>query len=72
MPYTNGFNKRFLGDSNPNRLRHVHDLENEKANCAIKGLMWAGHPVGFDTKEAAFKAGYIPCFQCMPYEKGAS
>lgn len=72
MPYTNGFAKRYLGDSNKNRVRHFHDLENEKTNCAIKSIIWAGHETGFTTKEEALKAGFTPCFQCMPYEKGAS
>jgi hypothetical protein len=64
--------QRYLADTNKNRLKHFHDLENEKPSCALAGLAWAGHGVLYPTKEAALKAGFTPCIFCLPYEKGAS
>jgi hypothetical protein len=63
---------RYLGDTNKNRVRHFHDLENVKPACAIHSLKWANHDTPIATKEAALAAGYTPCLFCMPYEKGAS
>jgi len=63
---------RYLGDSNKNRLSHVHDLDNRKPSCSIESIRWAGHDVAFRTREEAFAAGYVPCIFCLPYEKGAS
>ncbi len=62
---------RYLGDANPNRKRHVHDLANEKPSCAIHAIEWAHNAVPFATKEEAYAAGYTPCIFCMPYEEGA-
>lgn len=65
--------KRYVGDANPNRrIRHVHDVANEKPSCTLHAIQWAKHVVPFATKEEAAQAGYVPCVFCMPYEKGAS
>ncbi len=66
------YKNRYLGDANPRRLKHVHDLTNQKPSCSLVNTEWAGNEVSFPTKEAAFTAGYAPCLFCMPYEKNAS
>ena len=63
---------RYLGDANPNRKKHVHDLRNEKRSCTLHAVEWAHNAVPFATKGEAYKAGYVPCLFCLPYEKGAS
>lgn len=63
---------RYFGDTNANKVRHFHDLENEKPACALHSLRMFGHGAPLATKEAALSAGYTPCIFCMPYEKGAS
>ncbi len=72
MTHTGKYQHRYLGDANPYRVKHVHDLGNEKENCALSNVEWAGNAVTFPTKEAALAAGYKPCLFCMPYERGAS
>lgn len=63
---------RYLGDTNQNRVRHFHDLENAKPACALQSVRWGGHDTPIATKDAALAAGFVPCLFCMPYEKGAS
>ena len=63
---------RYLGDANPNRKRHVHDLANEKTSCTVHAVEWAHNAVPFATKEQAYAQGYVPCVFCMSYEKKAS
>ena len=63
---------RYLGDANPNRRKHVHDLANEKPSCTVHAAEWGHNTVPFYSRQEAFAAGYAPCIFCMPYEKGAS
>lgn len=63
---------RYLADTNANRVKHFHDLENQKPACALQSLAWGNHGAPIATKEAALAAGFTPCLFCMPYEKGAS
>ncbi|MBI5014279.1 MAG: hypothetical protein HZB55_02160 [Deltaproteobacteria bacterium] len=72
MDHWHEYSTRYLGDANPNRKRHIHDLTNEKKSCALHAVEWAHNAVPFPTREAAYAAGYVPCVFCMPYEKGAS
>ncbi len=65
------YSTRYLGDANPHRKKHVHDLANEKPSCAIHAVAWAHNAVPFATKEEAYAQGYAPCIFCMPYEPGA-
>jgi len=72
MYHWNEYSTRYVGDANPNRKRHVHDLRNEKPSCTLHAVEWAGNAVAFPSREAAYRAGYTPCVFCLPYEKGAS
>jgi len=65
-------NRRYLGDANPGRKKHVHDLLNQKTGCAVHAIRWADHGVPYRSYEEARRAGYLPCLFCMPYEKDAS
>ncbi len=71
MGHWGNYSARYVGDANPNRKRHLHDLANEKRSCAIHATEWAKNVVTFGTKEEAYAAGYKPCIFCMPYEQGA-
>lgn len=62
---------RYVGDANPNRTKHVHDLANERVSCTLHAVEWASNAVTFASKEEAYRAGYAPCIFCMPHEKGA-
>lgn len=66
------YSSRYVGDANRNRVRHVHDLANEKPSCTLHAVEWARNAVPFATKHEAYAAGYKPCLFCMPFEKGAS
>ena len=70
--HTHKYTQRYVGDANPIRTKHVHDLDNEKPSCTIHSIEWRGNNVAFPTKDAAYAAGYVPCIFCMPYEKGTS
>ena len=72
MPHWNNYPTRYVGDANPNRRKHVHDLANEKDSCTLHAVEWAHNTVPFTTKQEAAAAGYVPCLFCMPYERGAS
>jgi len=67
----NQYPTRYVGDANPNRKKHVHDLRNEKASCTLHAAEWAGNTVPFATRQEAYAAGYTPCLFCLPHEKGA-
>ncbi|HWP94298.1 MAG TPA: hypothetical protein VNL72_00990 [Gammaproteobacteria bacterium] len=54
--------QRYLGDD---RTFEVHDLDNEKALCAIDAIIRDGHEVPFETLEAADLAGYENCRHCF-------
>ncbi len=62
---------RYVGDANPNRKRHVHDLANEQKSCTLHAIEWAHNARAFATREEAYRAGFTPCLFCLPYEKGA-
>ena len=72
MYHWQNFSTRYVGDANANRIRHVHDLTNEKRSCTIHAIEWARNAMPFATKDEAYAAGYKPCIFCMPYERGAS
>lgn len=65
------YSTRYLGDANPNRKKHVHDLSNEQPACVIHSVEWARNGVPFAARDEAYAAGFAPCVFCMPYEKGA-
>lgn len=71
MYHWNQYPTRYVGDANPNRKKHVHDLRNEQRSCTIHGVEWAGNAVPFATRQEAYAAGYAPCLFCLPREKGA-
>ncbi len=71
MAHWNHYSTRYVGDANPNRKKHVHDLSNEKASCTIHATEWAHNVRTFPTREAAYQAGYAPCVFCLPGEPGA-
>lgn len=72
MSHWNEYTTRYVGDANPKRRRHVHDLSNEHPSCTLHAAEWAHNAVPFATREEAYAAGYAPCIFCLPYEKGAS
>jgi hypothetical protein len=54
--------ERYLG--NTNKLE-VHDLDNEKTNCQIDGIIRAGHDKPFTSLSAARSAGFDNCAYCL-------
>ena len=72
MAHWQNYPTRHVGDANPNRPKHLHDLANEQESCVIHSLEWASNAVPFSTREEAYRAGYKPCVFCLPYERGAS
>lgn len=72
MNHWHEYTTRYLGDANPNRRRHLHDLTNEKKSCVLHAVEWSHNAVPFASRDQAYAEGYVPCLFCMPYEKGAS
>lgn len=48
----------YIGNSNTGKFHY--------ANCSSVGKMNPAHKVGFNTRDEAINAGYVPCKRCKP------
>ena len=71
MAHWHNYPTRYVGDANPNRKKHIHDLANEHESCALHAVEWSNNAVPFATKREALDAGFAPCLFCMPNDPGA-
>ena len=58
---------RYLGNSNPQGDKEVHDLAGEKPQCQVDEIVSKRHAVGFtpDTLPEARRNGFDNCAWCI-------